>query len=114
MSQPKNLYHFMGEPDQFFQIIKKVNRLVVADFFATWCGPCKRLGEIIPTIANENPDVVFLKVDVDSAKTLAAQYRIQSVPTIKFFKIDSTGQVQELATVAGDPTAIRSKIKELK
>ena len=104
----------MGEPEQFLQILKKVNRLVVADFFATWCGPCKRLGEILPTIANENPDVIFLKVDVDAAKTLASQYGIQGVPTIKFFKIGPNDQILDLATVQGDPAAIRSKIQELK
>ena len=41
------------------------NKLVVVDFFATWCGPCKLIAPVLETISNENKSVVVLKVDVD-------------------------------------------------
>lgn len=46
-------------------------KLVVVDFFATWCGPCKQIGPFVPQFATEFPDCVFVKVDVDEADDLS-------------------------------------------
>ncbi|NLB48612.1 MAG: thioredoxin [Erysipelotrichia bacterium] len=59
---------------------------VVVDFFASWCGPCKMLTPVLEQLAEEKKDVVFLKVDVDQASALAAQFQVQAVPTILLFK----------------------------
>ncbi len=60
--------------------------IVVVDFFATWCGPCKTLGPCIDALAKELNSIKFIKVDVDQHKQIANQYNIKSMPTLKFFK----------------------------
>ena len=59
---------------------------VLVDFFATWCGPCKMLSPVLEEIANENPDLTVLKIDVDEVGQLAARYGIQAIPTLMLFK----------------------------
>ena len=61
------------------------DELTVVDFFATWCGPCKMLSPVLEGVCEEM-NVELLKVDVDSARDLAMQYNISSVPTIYLFK----------------------------
>ena len=71
--------------NEFNELIQ--NEKVLVDFFATWCGPCKMLGPELEKLANNvSEDVVIIKVDVDQYPELAAQYRIQSVPTLLRFK----------------------------
>ena len=61
--------------------------LVLVDFFATWCGPCKMMAPVIDQLAEEmDGKAKIFKVDVDEARDLAAKYRIMSVPTLMFFK----------------------------
>lgn len=69
--------------DEFNELIKEGTVLV--DFFATWCGPCKMLSPVLEELSNES-DVLIVKVDVDEAGPLAAQYGIQAVPTLMLFK----------------------------
>lgn len=61
--------------------------LVLVDFFATWCGPCKMMAPVIDQLAEEmDGKAKIFKIDVDEARDLAAKYRIMSVPTLMFFK----------------------------
>ncbi len=68
-----------GNENDFENLINK--DLVVVDFFATWCGPCKMLGPVLESL--ENIDVV--KIDVDECPDLARKYGIMSVPTLMLF-----------------------------
>ena len=61
--------------------------IVLVDFWATWCGPCKMFSPIIDEIAEENhPGLKVGKVNVDEQPDLAGQYRVMSIPTLLVFK----------------------------
>lgn len=60
--------------------------VVVVDFFATWCGPCKMLAPILEELQEELSDVKIVKIDVDENTELANKYGIASIPTLKIFK----------------------------
>ncbi len=60
--------------------------IVVVDFFATWCGPCKMLAPVLEQAADQMKDVAFYKVDIDQEEALTSKFGIMSVPTLLFFK----------------------------
>ena len=62
------------------------NKSVFVDFYADWCGPCKMLGPVLEELAAENPDVKFIKVNVDNNPDIAGRYGIMSIPTMLVFK----------------------------
>lgn len=63
------------------------NKIVLVDFWATWCGPCKMIAPIIEQLANQyEGKVTVAKVDVDKENSLAQKYGVQSIPTILIFK----------------------------
>lgn len=71
---------------EFENLIKEDN-LIVVDFFATWCGPCKMFGPILEEVAsNTASGVKFAKIDIDENEDLALEYNVQAVPTISLFK----------------------------
>ncbi|XP_058804043.1 thioredoxin-2 [Phymastichus coffea] len=62
------------------------SKLVVIDFFATWCGPCKLIAPKLEELSQELTDVVFLKIDVDKLEDASQEYDISSMPTFVFIK----------------------------
>ena len=60
--------------------------LVLVDFFATWCGPCKMLGPVLEDMASDRDSIDIVKVDIDESMNLARQYGIMSVGTLLLFK----------------------------
>ena len=71
---------------EFHEALGK-NGVMVVDFWATWCGPCRMLGPTIEKLAaTYDGKAVVAKVDVDKSEDLAARYGIMSVPTVIFFK----------------------------
>lgn len=71
----------------FNEEITNTDKLVLVDFFATWCGPCKMLSPIISEISSEFSDSINVcKVNIDENRDLALKYNIMSVPTLIFFK----------------------------
>ncbi|XP_057427815.1 thioredoxin H-type-like [Lotus japonicus] len=61
-------------------------KLIVVDFTASWCGPCRFIAPILAEIAKKLPHVVFLKVDVDELKTVAEEWNVEAMPTFLFLK----------------------------
>lgn len=71
----------------FNEEITNTDKLVLIDFYANWCGPCKMLSPIIAKIAEENSDKIKVcKVNIDENRDLARRYNIMSIPTLIFFK----------------------------
>ncbi len=62
------------------------NDIVLIDFWAEWCGPCKSFGPIYEELSNKHTDIAFAKVDTEAEQTLAAQFGIQSIPTVAAFR----------------------------
>ncbi len=60
--------------------------LILVDFYADWCGPCKMVSPIVDELANENHDLGFRKVNVDEENNLALRYNVRSIPTLILFK----------------------------
>ena len=66
----------------FEQEVLKTDKLVLIDFWATWCGPCQMVGPIVEEIANENPDLKVCKIDIDEVPELAQKFGVMSIPTL--------------------------------
>ena len=71
---------------EFKTMVEVSNSLVLVDFYATWCGPCKMLAPVIDEIAEEESVAAIYKVEVDSLMDIAMKYSVQSVPTLMIFK----------------------------
>ncbi len=59
---------------------------VIVDFYAPWCGPCKRLTPLIDDLAKTFPGITFIKVNVDLFKVISVRYQVKGIPTLIFFK----------------------------
>ena len=70
----------------FEEQIKTSDKTVLIDFYADWCGPCKMIAPTIHEIAQENPQIKVVKVNVDEETPLAIKFGIQSIPTLVIMK----------------------------
>src|SRR3982074_2823677 len=69
-----------------FEKIITSNPTVVVDYWAPWCGPCRGFAPVFERVAEQNPDVVFAKVNTDDEQEIAAHFQIRSIPTLMVFR----------------------------
>ena len=95
----------------FEEKVLKSNKLVVVDFFATWCGPCQMMAPNIEEIAVEMSDIIIGKMNIDENEITPQKYQVMSIPTVVFFK---GGEVVEKVVGYQSKEALEEKIAELK
>ncbi|XP_018536802.1 thioredoxin [Lates calcarifer] len=99
--------------DEFNAILKEAgDKLVVVDFTATWCGPCKQIGPVFEELSQkpENKNVIFLKVDVDEAEDVSSHCGINCMPTFHFYK-----NGQKVFEFSGaNTTTLKDKLAEMR
>ncbi|KAI4336838.1 hypothetical protein L6164_015318 [Bauhinia variegata] len=78
--------HTVDSWKEQFEKGKESKKLIVVDFTASWCGPCRFIAPILAEIAKKMPGVIFLKVDVDELKTVSEEWGIEAMPTFLFLK----------------------------
>lgn len=97
--------------DATFDEVLNSNTVVVADFWAEWCGPCRMVGPSIEQLAEEYAGKAAIgKVDIEENDDLATQYAIRNIPTVLFFK---NGQLVDKMVGAAPKTAYEEKLKSL-
>jgi thioredoxin len=91
---------------EFEKIVKYAGgKAVIVDFAASWCGPCKVIGPIFDQLAEETPQAVFVKVDVDQCRSTATKFKVEAMPTFKLLHMG-----REMASIQG---ANEAGLKEL-
>ena len=91
-----------------FDELLQEEKLVIVDFWATWCGPCRMLSPLLDEVEAEMEDKVeVVKVNVDDADEIAMRFRIMSIPTLLFFK---NGEMVDRSVGAMPKSALVDKI----
>lgn len=72
--------------DDFEEEVLKSDKIVLVDFFATWCGPCQKMSKVLEQISADRPDLKVVRVDIDDNELLARQFFVRSIPTIVYMK----------------------------
>ena len=105
------MVHQVKTSEELEQLISQSKgKVLVIDYFSTWCGPCVGFTPTFQKMSSEMPEVVFLKVDVDECPEAADKAAIQSIPA---FHVYANGSKQEVVVGASE-TKLRDAIKKAK
>jgi thioredoxin 1 len=97
--------------DTFDQVVLQSQDIVMVDFWATWCGPCKIVAPVVEELAKEyEGKVTFVKLNTDENPDLASRYNIRGIPTLMFFR---EGKVMDQVVGAVPKAQLKSKLDAL-
>ena len=97
---------------QFNDIINK-NDIVIVDFWAPWCGPCRAFAPIYQQVSEKYPDIVFAKINTEDEQALAGAFQIRSIPTLMIFREQVIVYAQPGSLPASALEELIGKAKEL-
>ncbi len=106
VTQAKSQVQHANETN-FDSLVLKSDVPVLVDFYADWCGPCQRLTPILEELARETPEARIVKVNVDHSPSLAAEYGVDSIPSLRVFK---NGAVTEQLVGLANKNQLKSMI----
>ena len=98
---------------QNFEATVTGNKLVIIDFWAPWCGPCKSFAPVFEAASEQHPDVVFAKINSDDEQALAGHFGIRSIPTIMLFREEIVVFMQPGARPASGLDGVLTQAKAL-
>ena len=97
--------------ENFESDVLKSDKVILADFYATWCGPCKKIGPDIEALAEEYKDQAIIgKCDVEDNDDLAMRFGVRNVPTVIFLK---NGEVVDKQVGAAPKSTFEEKLKAI-
>lgn len=103
---------FKFTDENFKEEALECSQLVLVDFYADWCGPCKMMGPVIEELAAENKDVAKIgKINTDESPATATKYRVMTIPSLLFFK---GGEVVDTVIGVVPKEKLQEKINQYK
>ena len=96
--------------DQTAREVIESGKPVVIDFWATWCGPCIKLGPVVEELAEKYPDVTIGKLNIDENDEIANENRVRNIPTVLFFR---NGELKERSVGLVNLSVLEEKLNKV-